>query len=135
VKKLLLTLVFVVLAGCGGSDDPTGLAARTGVYALSSINGQTLPLTVEDRPGFSRTVTSGRLELDNDATFVDRITYRVDDNGTITTPTDASEGTFTVSGRRLELTYNGTGSVLVGAFSGSTLTVTAGAATFTFVRQ
>jgi hypothetical protein len=76
MRRFLLTVATaataasaLAIAGCG---DITGTRSVEGVYELRTVNGLSLPVTLND----GITVVAGEIELDSDGQFVDTFQYR-----------------------------------------------------------
>ncbi len=101
MRRFLLTAATaasaLAVASCG---DVTGVRGDVaGRYELQTINGQFLPVTVDDpRVGFV-TFLYGEIELDNDGTFIDVYQYRT--SGSSFVRTEEIFGTWTRSGDRI----------------------------------
>ena len=122
----------VLIAGCGGSDDPTGPAAATGVYTLAEINGEAPPT---EAPEFTpqSPIHSGRLTLIQDGTFTLRLELDAVPPSMGTQFADALAGSWTQSGvvitivpdpQNMPFQLTMEGGQLEGDFLGDTLTFT-----------
>jgi hypothetical protein len=96
MRRFLLTVATaasaLAIAGCG---DITGVRSVEGVYELQTVNGQFLPVMLDD----GTTVIAGEIELDSNGQFVDMFQFR-DFGGPILT--DRAFGTWTRSGNEIE---------------------------------
>lgn len=99
------------LAACSG--DATGPDADTlaGEYILFTIDGQSLPVIVDQVGNDIAEVTEGSVTLQSNGTFDDVTTLRITESGVVTTEVDATQGNWTVSGTTVTFTPNdGSGS-------------------------
>jgi hypothetical protein len=75
------TLAFAVAAaGCGDDDDPTGPGGLQGTFALQSVDGETLPVTLEDDVGNVIVATGGTLVMADDGDWQMSITGTYNDD-------------------------------------------------------
>jgi predicted small secreted protein len=102
MRRFLLTIATAASAlavtSCG---DVLGIGSDvTGRYELRTINGQFLPVTINDPDLGSVTFVWGEIELNSDGTFVDMYQYQTPGNPV---RTDEIFGTWTRSGDRIRL--------------------------------
>jgi hypothetical protein len=110
VRTLSVAGAVAVAAGACGGDSPTGnnnTDEVVGVYILQTINGQSLPVIVEQVDSDMVEVIAGTVTLDADATFDDVTELRITEAGVVTTETEAASGTWTLSGTTVQ--FNPTG--------------------------
>jgi hypothetical protein len=82
-------------------SDITGVRGDVvGTYELQTINGEFLPVTINDPDFGAVTFVYGEIELDNDGRFVDTYQYRF--SGSSFVETDQIFGTWTRSGNTIE---------------------------------
>ena len=100
IARTTLLLVAVVLAACGGSGDgmTDPLGDPTGVYTLRTINGQALPFLYSQIGADKVEFMDGTVTLNADRTFIDATTFRVTEQGVVTTEVDRADGTWSLSG-------------------------------------
>ncbi len=68
-----LAAAAMLVAGCGGdSNAPDN--SHVGRYALVSVDGESVPITIDDDPDFVVTLLSGDLTLNANNTFVQSVT-------------------------------------------------------------
>jgi hypothetical protein len=119
---VLATVLPLTLAACGDSSGPGG--AATGTYTLRSIDGDPVPVLVED-DGFSREeITGGFVRLNANGTFSASHTRRITTSSSVTTDTEDITGTFTRTGANVTLTFgdpDGVGTVSFDAVWGEDL--------------
>ena len=70
-SALLAGMAAVSLGGCGGDSTGTDPDAVVGVYTLITINGQLLPVIVDQVGDDIAEVTAGLVTLDADRSFDD----------------------------------------------------------------
>ncbi|MEK6689527.1 MAG: hypothetical protein AABZ01_13845 [Gemmatimonadota bacterium] len=76
--------------------DPLG--DPTGVYTLRTINGQALPFLYSQIGADKVEFLDGTVTLNADRTFIDATTFRVTEQGVVTTEVDVADGTWSLSG-------------------------------------
>lgn len=138
VTVVALAATLLAAAGCG-SDSNAPDTSHVGVYDMVSIDGDPLPATVIDVPGYSLQVTDGSLALNPGNRFVESMTTveTIDD---VTEPLEAVSctGTYSRSGNTITLTTPETefciGQRVTGTLSGNTLTVDYDGTTIVFSR-
>ena len=116
MRKFILAVIAVTALACGGgSDKSTGPnAAVAGTYTLRTINGQILPVIIDQEGNDKLEITGGTVTLNSDLSFVDATTYRLTLSGQVTSETDTGFGTYVVTGNNV--TFNLT-SPVVGSYS------------------
>ena len=107
MRRFLLTAATaasaLAISACG---DITGVRSVEGVYELRTVNGLSLPVTLND----GTTVVAGEIELDSNGDFVD--TFQFQEFGSSFVQTDQAFGTWTRSGNEIEFqTTDGSGRV------------------------
>ena len=126
--RLVAILTTAVIAGaCGDSTSPKG-NDFAGRYALFSLDGSTLPLTLYEDPTIRLTLQSGALTLNTDKTFIEEVHVDVAANGFPTPPELLTcNGTFVRSGNTFTMTSTASDQcdayTATGVLSGKTLTV------------
>lgn len=123
----VLALVFSA-AACGDDDGPTGAPANiTGTYPLRSVNGDDVPTTILEVPGYKFEILSGSLVLNSNNTFTEQATFRETENGTVTETPLTCSGTYTRNGNGITLNETAAGDdcggTFTGTISGTTVTV------------
>lgn len=91
-------ILAVTLTACSSDAAGPDLDALVGQYALISIDGQPLPVIVDQQGEDIAEVTVGTVTLDGDGTFGDVTELRITESGVVTTEVDATEGTWTLVG-------------------------------------
>jgi hypothetical protein len=106
-----------------GRAQTTTTASVAGRYNLVAAAGQSLPAIVAQNPatGYKQEVTSGYVDLRADRTCTVATEYRTTDQGQTSTSSSRDEGTYTVSGDKLTLTFGR--EQLLGKLTGGVLTV------------
>ena len=108
MRRFLLTVATaasaLAITSCG---DITGVGNVTGAYELQTINGQFLPVTVDDPSQGTIIILGGEIILDSDETFSDLIDYRFPGSSQII-PQDVT-GTYTRSGNTITFFPDGGG--------------------------
>jgi hypothetical protein len=99
----------VLLAACGGSDSNAPDNSHVGVYALVSVDGETLPVTIADEPGLLVTLTEGAMTLNANNTFALTTRFEAVVNGEPIPPGFTNcNGSYRRSGNTITLTSTGT---------------------------
>lgn len=102
MRKLLSLLLLLAGAACTDTSAPD--TSFTGTYALHSIDGETLPVTVYELEGDFIRILSGSITLRADNTFTTSTTATYQLEGQAGTETNGVSGTFTRSGDTFQLT-------------------------------
>jgi hypothetical protein len=132
--KALLVVAAVALVACG-KDSVLGVGGSgsvAGSYTLRTINGNNLPVTVEQIGDDKTEVLSETMVL-GDGTFSLQGSIRVTEGGLTTTQPYANDGTFTQNGSAVILTFS-SGARESGTASGGTLTLVSGGFTWVYRR-
>ena len=121
--RIAVAVAAVALLGACGSDS-TGPrnASVTGTYALSTVDGASLPFTVPNTGDNTEVVQSAAIMLNNDSTY-SAVASGTENGEPTSIITDA--GSYSVSGS--QVTFTSTviqGGHYTGSVSGTTLTVT-----------
>ena len=130
MRHLFATFAFALLGACGGGTDtttPTSTSIK-GTWSLQTINGQALPYLAKASP--STELTAEQITFD-DISFTLLQTFRITDNGSVSTQSSSGAGTYALTGASIVLTTtasaDGGGRTDPGTVSGNTLTVQTGA--------
>lgn len=135
---LALAATLLAAVGCG-SDSNAPDTSHLGHYDMVSIDGDPLPATVIDLPGYTLQVTAGGLSLNPNNTFVEGITSMETIDGT-QGPLEAvaCAGSYTRRGSVITMTTPETaiciGQRVTGTLSGNTITVDYEGTTIVFSR-
>lgn len=120
----ILLLAAVTLPACGDSTGPgLGLGTPTGTYTLRTVNGNTLPFTIEDGAGVTVVIVSDAFTLQDGGRFTEAFSLRVTENGTTTTESGTNAGSWTLSATAITLTLDGGGPSISGTLSGGVMTI------------
>ena len=107
---LVLIGSLAAFAACG-DDAPTGSWTVPGIYDLRTINGEPLPFVIPQPDGATIEITAGRLTINTDGTFIDRLDY-TETRGAESTPSSSTRtGDYLFSKRVVTLMYDSGGSV------------------------
>jgi hypothetical protein len=118
--RLGLGALLAASLACGG--DSTGPEAIEGTYALKTMAGQSLPVTVlEDETG-KYEITAGSVTLTAPNAFTLSLTFRQTSGTDVNTLTSDVDGTWTRSGDSVTLTTS-EGDSIVATLSGQTLRI------------
>lgn len=125
ILRFALAVAALAASGCSDSNAPN--KSFVGSYALISVNGATLPLSIIDQPTLRVTLESGSLLLSANKTFTETITLGGVVDG-VTQPSEqlSCSGSYTQSGDKFTLTApqseSCSGDTLNGTLDGTTLT-------------
>lgn len=122
LRRILLSLIVSVLAlAC---NDSTGPGPRvTGTWRLQTVNGFSLPFALPDVPVNKIEITSEVITMLPSGRFTDVNTFRVTDDSRIFVETINDEGSYTVDGSTVTMTYDADGSIYTATVSGNTATL------------
>jgi hypothetical protein len=125
MRRLVLAIGAISLLACGGDSTGLGASSAVGTWNLVTINGAALPFTAYEtsNPPYKLEIMSDQFVASSNGAFSDAITTRENDNGTITTSTTNTPGTWSQSGNTLTVTEASTGFVTTATISGNTVTV------------
>lgn len=97
-RMLLVAMACTAAVSCGGGSDtiaPPAPDAAVGVYTLTTINGQALPVVIEQAGNDKAEITAGVVTLKADKTFTDITQVRVTVSGNVSSQTENAAGTWT----------------------------------------
>ena len=130
MRFLRLLLATAMLAACGG-DGATDPSSITGAYDLQTVDGDPLPFVFFEIGADRLEITGGRITLNADETFSDRIEFRIIEDGVTSDNSETVTGTWEANGTDLTLTYqNGAESTVT--ISARTLTQVVEGITFVY---
>jgi hypothetical protein len=127
--RTILACVVAALAAAACSGDSNAPESFVGSYALVSVDGETLPISIIDQPTLTVSLESGAMELTANKTFTESITLGAVVDG-VTQPSQqlSCSGSFTRNGNDFTLTapqsQECSGDTLHGTLDGKTLTFT-----------
>jgi hypothetical protein len=116
---LLIVLLLAALARVNGGETPKPAASPAGVYALLSVDGKTVPCTV-NHDGTAMEVQSGSFTITTNKQCTSVMTFSVGDQKNIRRETRA---TYKLSGSELTMQWQGAGWTK-GQVNGSTFAMT-----------
>ena len=125
----MATAALATLAATGCSDSNAPDNSHVGSYALVSVNGAPLPLTVIDQPSLKISVQDGALALAANKSYTQTLSVLIVTDG-VAAPVEhlSCTGSYTKSGNTFTLTSvesaDCSGVTATGTLSGNTLTVT-----------
>jgi len=99
-------LATLTLGACSDTAASGDADAAVGTYTLVTIDGQPLPVVVDQSGADMLEITQGTVVLDADRTFDDSTVLRTTLAGVVSTETDAASGNWTLSGRTVAFTPN-----------------------------
>ena len=125
MRRLVAVLIVAGIAAggmwaCGDSTDPDSIA---GTYNLQTVDGESLPIILGGGGDNMVELASAFERLNDDGTFLESSTFRLTEDGDVSTDVETSDGSWTQSGTAITFTYTG-GGTFTGSISGNTLTTT-----------
>ena len=105
MRFAVLAVAALLTLACGG-DDATA-PSHAGTYTLISINGQTLPILLEETELGRVELTHGEIVLYDDHTFDDVLEFTETVNGEGDPQPFVEKGTWEVRGSVLTMMYEG----------------------------
>lgn len=139
MKKLFavaIAAISVVAAGCGGGDKTTAPEPTlAGTYHLQLLNNAGAPFVTSQDATYRAEIISWDITLKDDKTFTWTANLKANDNGTVTTGTESSSGTYTLTGSVVRMNDPADNSYLDATVAGNALNITidAGFAIFKMV--
>jgi hypothetical protein len=116
-------LLALVLAACGGDEDPQGPSSTIyGTYVVETMDGESLPFAVIEVPDLTVEAVAASYTLNSDMTWTIDYTLRETRLGEVTIEELTDGGTYVVNSGVLTLTDHD-GEDYPGTLSGTTLTV------------
>jgi hypothetical protein len=91
-------MIAVSLAACSGDSTGPDLDELAGEYILFTINGQSLPVIVDQFGNDIVEITQGSVSLESNGTFDDVTQLRITQSGVVTTEVDVTQGTWEAVG-------------------------------------
>lgn len=132
MRTLIALVLLAFAAACGDATAPDN--SYIGTYALRSIDGEVVPITVYDDGTESARVTGGSLILNEDGSFTTSLDITYSIGGQVQNESEWSGGTFRRSGRSFTLT-DALGDSYVATWDGAdTMTIDDGAVVVVFRR-
>ncbi len=125
IGRALLALYVVSLVACSG-DDVTGPEGVVGTYLLQSVDGQAVPLVLQQLGDYRLEFTSGSMTFDQDMTCGDSlITTETNGYGNNRfTSTTTRVCTYTLNSGAITISWPLDGGSASGAITDSQLTLT-----------
>ena len=99
IQRRLLIGIILAVAACRGDrpTDPPASGSIAGSYQLTTVDGQSLPVTVVDLGTYRANVASGTLTLSDDGTYMYVVGYQLDDGIKIRVQADTDAGTWALT--------------------------------------
>jgi hypothetical protein len=111
-----------ILSSCTALDSIAGAGSVRGTFELSTVNGDQVPALVYQEPGYRLDVLSAAFTLENDGTYSEAGIVRESVNGSSSTRSSSSYGTYSYYNG--EITFNESGGrTYYGTLDGSTLVI------------
>lgn len=126
MRRLIALLLTVGLVGCG-SDATSPSASIAGTWSLKTVNGAALPFVILASGTDKEEIVSDVFTLTangaSHGAFTQLSTYRLTQNGQVTSQSIPDAGTYTLNGSAVTLQFTSDGSSVTGSWSGNTITV------------
>lgn len=107
-RRMITLGSLAILTACGGdgASGPDATVSVNGVYALKTINSQSLPVTVSSGPEFTVKIVVATLSINPNNTFSNFSEYAITTPGSpvTTEPEITCSGTYSISGNTLSFT-------------------------------
>lgn len=103
---LVAAVVILTLGACSDTTGSGNADDLDGVYTLRTIDGQLLPVIVDEQGEDIAEVTQGSVTIHPDLTFDDVTVLRITEAGVVTTETETAAGTWSLLGRTVQFTPN-----------------------------
>ena len=94
LRKTLLACGVLLAPACNDSTGPDNFEALVGTWVLISIDGDPLPVVVDQDGEDTAEITAGVVELDDSRLFSDDTSVRFTIGGVVTTEVQAGTGTW-----------------------------------------
>jgi uncharacterized lipoprotein YehR (DUF1307 family) len=125
LMTVLAAAIVLPLTACGDDSTPTEEAAAvSGTYSLRTINGEDLPVTIDQQGDDITEVIHGSVTFHAASLFTDSVTFRFTIGGEVTIDEDAITGTYEQTGSTVVLTPSDESDSYAMSVSGNTLTQT-----------
>lgn len=133
MRRIVCTLGVLALVGCGDSSGPS-VASVVGTWNLETINGQGMPFTVAQFPGYHLEILDDVFVVRSNGTFTETLTIRETEGSTVTTSSESADGDWDQDNAAITLNYDD-GSVATAAISGDVVTANIDGDVFVYRRQ
>jgi hypothetical protein len=122
MRRMVLALSAVSLLACGDSSGPE-FSSAVGTWNLATVNGSALPFTVALSQNYQLELLGDVFVASENGTYTESATLRETENGTATTTTEQTNGTWTQSGNTVTVTESGGAGTATATISGNTITL------------
>ena len=140
MRATVSAVAMVVLAGCGSDSTtaptPTPIAANAaivGTWTLTTVNGSSLPFLIQASDPMIE-IVSDQFILSADGTFTALFSVRATNDGAVVMQSRPDAGRYSLNGTVATFTFNDQ-SGGSGTWSGNTLTLGGGGATWVYIRN
>ena len=103
---VLAAFTTLSLGACSDTAASGDANAAVGLYTLRTIDGQPLPVVIDQQGNDTAEITQGTVTLDASRSFQDSTVVRLTVSGVVSSETDAASGSWTLSGRTVTFTPN-----------------------------
>ena len=122
MRRLVLALSAASILACGDSSGPE-FSSAVGTWNLVTVNGSALPFTIELSQIYRLELLSDVFVASENGTYIESTTLRDTENGTATTRTEPSSGTWTQTNNTVTVTESGGTETATATVSGNTITL------------
>ena len=135
MKKILLLLASLSL-GCSSYDLTTPTEdAIAGKWKLTAVNGTPLPYTVPHAGSTRQELVEDVVTITLPSTFSETTTFRITQNGQVTTETVTDSGTFEFNSYVVTFHFQSDGSLGAGTLTGRTMKIVTSGISFSYQKQ
>ena len=106
-KIAFAALLGLTLAACSDTAGSNDADDAVGAYTLRTIDGQNLPVIVDQQGNDIAEVIQGSVTLNANRTFTDLTVLRITEGGVVTTENDETSGTWSLAGRTVQFAPGG----------------------------
>jgi hypothetical protein len=133
--RILPLALLIVAISCSDSTTAPTFASVAGTWSLQTINGTPLPFTTSQSATDRTEILSDIVNATSSGTFTETTTFRITQNGSVSTQSTVDNGTFSLNGTAVTFTFNSDGSTDTGSLNGNTMTVTETGFALVFTKQ
>ncbi len=101
MKWLRSAALVLAFNACSDATSPRLEGDPVGVFALQTINGNAVPVVVDQDSTATLEVTGGSISLNGDGSFTDNLDLRLTEGTIVTAFSDNLQGTWTRSGNTI----------------------------------
>ena len=132
-RSLLSLLISLAVLSCGDATGPNSKAV--GTWRLQTVNGLSLPFTLEGDGANKLELTAETLTLIASGKVTMVTAFRVTDGGNVSTESIPDAGTYIINGSTVSFTFPSDGSTPTATVSSNTMTLDDIGLTFVYRRE